>query len=319
VNEKKNEKKEPAFNTTAIGPQSETSASAVAAQMTAMVQARYMVALNRPRDMDQVRVALLKECARPGFAAVARYFKPVGKGVTGPTIRFAEAAIRCLTNVLVDSVTVFDDVSRRIVRVTVTDLEANVPYSKDVTVDKTVERSVVKPGTTILSSRENSLGKTTYLVPATEDDLLNKEGALVSKAIRTLALRILPGDLLEESMLRVVSTLEARVKSDPDAERKALADAFAGLGVQPKDLSAYLGHDLGQVTPAELTDLRLVFTSVRDGEASWAELLSYKFGGPFGEAPNDKPVAPAKPKSSDQLKAEAAAAKTKTASTAGPA
>jgi hypothetical protein len=62
-----------------------------------------------------------------------------------------------------------------------------------------------------------------------------------------------------------------------------------------------------------------VFTSVRDGESSWAELLAYKFGGPLGEAPNDKSVAPAKPKSSDQLKAEAAAAKTKTASTAGPA
>lgn len=69
----------------------ETAASAAAAQSKALVEARYTVAINRPRDIDAVRQALLKECSRPSFAAVARYNKPIGKGVVGPSIRFAEA------------------------------------------------------------------------------------------------------------------------------------------------------------------------------------------------------------------------------------
>jgi hypothetical protein len=40
------------------------------------------------------------ECDRPRFAEVARYSKPQGSTkVTGPSIRFVEAALRCLGNI----------------------------------------------------------------------------------------------------------------------------------------------------------------------------------------------------------------------------
>jgi hypothetical protein len=43
-------------------------------------------------------------------------------------------------NVLPESTIIYDDPQKRIVRVTVTDLEGNVTFSKDVVLEETVER-----------------------------------------------------------------------------------------------------------------------------------------------------------------------------------
>lgn len=95
----------------------ETAASAVAAREKAAIEARYVMALKRPRDMDEVRVRLLKECDRPGFAEVAKYEKPVaGQKIVGLSVRFAEAAIRLAGNILTQVLIVFDDRERRIPR-----------------------------------------------------------------------------------------------------------------------------------------------------------------------------------------------------------
>jgi hypothetical protein len=70
------------------------------------------------------RRLIFKECQRPGFADVAMYAKPVGKQrIRGLSIRFAEAAIRHFTNVLTQVAVVFDDERRRILHVSVIDLE----------------------------------------------------------------------------------------------------------------------------------------------------------------------------------------------------
>lgn len=288
----------------------ETQSAALAAAETAAVQARYLVAMKRPRDMDDVRQKLLKECSRPAFASVAIYHKPVGKGITGPSIRLAEAALRALGNAQPKVTTTFDDTTRRILRVEVTDLENNLTFSKDVTIDKTVERSSVKPGQTVLSQRINSIGRATYTVQATDDDLLNKENALVSKALRTLALRILPGDLLDEAMAKVRETLEAGARKDPDGARKAIADAFAEVGVTVAALRELLGHDLGTCSPAEVADLRSIYSAIRDGEATWADTLESRRRAkdePREEAPPSATAPAAKGKSVAEMKAEAAA------------
>ena len=250
----------------------ETASSAVAAQAKAQIEARYIMAMQRPRDLDEVRQRLLKECDRPGFAKVARYHKPIGRGVEGPSIRFAEAALRCMGNVLAETATVYDDDTKRIVRVSLTDLESNLTIPKDVTISKTVERRSLD-GKTPISSRTNSHGQTVYTIAATDDDILNKENALISKAMRTNGLRLLPGDILEECMERVDETLRKGIKDDPDKERKKLVDAYGKLGVKAPALKAYLGHDLDQSSPAELMQLRSLYAAIRDGEATWTEAM----------------------------------------------
>lgn len=285
----------------------ETASTAVAAQARAAVESRYILALRRPRDWDDVRVRLLKECARPGFAALAIYRKPIGAGVEGPSIRFAEAALRCMTNVFPEVAVVYDDAGKRIVRVSVTDLESNLTYSQDLVVEKTVERASVKGGQTAISQRTNSYGKTTFLVAATEDDLLMKQGALVSKALRTLALRILPGDLLDDAVRKVWETRNAENARDPEAARKALADAFAPLGVMPSDLKTYLGHELGSAGPAEIEELRSLFAAIREGETTWSDAVEAKGAAKPAAAPATNGTAKG-----------AAGAKAKLAAVAGP-
>jgi hypothetical protein len=262
----------------------ETASAAVAAQAQAAIQARYVMAVRRPRDLDDVRQKLLKECKRSTFAAVARYHKPIGQnGVTGPSIRFAEAAIRHLGNIDSETTTIYDDPYKRIVRVAVTDLESNDTYRKDVVITKTVERKKLRQGQSAVGSRTNSYGDNVYIVEATDDDLLNKENALISKALRTNALRLVPGDLLEECMDAVVRTVKSGVEADPDAERNKIADAFGEIGVKASELKAYLGHPLEGSSPAELVELRALYSAIRDGEATWNEAMDSKHATPESE------------------------------------
>lgn len=252
----------------------ETASAAMSSQARARVEARYVMALRRPRDMDTVRVGLLKECKRPTFAEVAIYRKPVGRGfVEGPSIRFAEAAVRAMGNIDVDTPVLYEDDIKRIVRVTVTDLEANATYSTDITVRKIVERKRVKKGQTVLGTRENSYGEMVYIVEASEDELQIKTAALVSKAVRNNALRLLPGDIKDECVGRVKATLRDRDAKDPDAARKRIIDGFDGVHVQPMQLKEYLGHDIDQCSPAELEELRGIFAAIRDGEATWTSVM----------------------------------------------
>lgn len=273
------------FGTTSITRANETSVAAVAAQAKAQVEARYIIALQRPRDFDTVRTRLLKECQRPGFADVARYAKPVGNNkIEGPSIRFAEAALRCMGNVLPESMILWDSEDKRVLRVSATDLEANLTYSTDVVVEKTVERSHLKQGQQALGQRTNSYGKPVYIVRATEEDLLNKQNAQVSKALRTQALRLLPGDILEECMEQVLKTQNNRDAQDPDAAKKKLLDAFAKIGVMPNQVAEYLGHATEAVVPVELAELRAVYSAISEGETTWQAVMSTRK--PAGDEPN---------------------------------
>jgi len=251
----------------------ETAAAVVAAQAAALIQARYVIAMKRPRDLDIVREKLLKECTRPSFARVARYRKPIGDGIVGPSIRFAEAAIRLMGNIVVDTVTLFDDQEKRIVQLSVSDLESNVSYPSSITVSKTVERKNPKEGDTIIGKRQNSKNETVYLVEATEDNLLNKQAALISKAIRSNGLRLVPGDIIDECMWQVVETQKKEDAKDPDGEKLRIFDLFGALGVTVAQLKKHLGHDGATLNPKELIDLRALYSAIKDGETSWREVM----------------------------------------------
>jgi hypothetical protein len=301
------------FAGTAITTTGETAGAVVAAQATAEIQARYVMAMKNPRDLDDVRLKMLKECRRPSFAKVAIYRKPIGAGIEGPSIRFAEAAIRCMGNIAIDTIVVFDDPYKRILRIAVVDIENNVPYSTEITVEKTVERKNPKAGTMVLGTRENSNGQLVYLVPATEDELLNKINALVSKAIRTNGMRHIPGDIVDECKALIYEIRDKEDAQDPDAARKKLADSFAELGVMPSGLKEYLDHDFATSTPAEMKELRGVYALLRDGDMNWTEVLDAKRATRTTDE-NGEPTAKGTDKVKEKLKAKEKAAAEKAAS-----
>lgn len=261
----------------------ETASTVLAAQAKAMVEARHTIALKFPRDLDAARERLLKECARPSFAEVAIYRKPVGEGIEGPSIRLAEAAAQALGNIVVDTPAIYDDLEKRIVRVSVQDMERNVSYAKDITIHKTVERSSVRDGDEVIRQRTNSKGRTVYVKRATDDEILNTENALISKCLRTLLLRVVPGWLVEEAMQAVYATRQKANAQDPDAARRKLFDAFNAIGVTVEQIKKYLGHDAATLAPKELDELRGIYTAIKDGETTWREVMDAKDPKPAAE------------------------------------
>lgn len=261
-----------------VAPTRELASVAVAAKAKAMVESRYGMALRSPRNEDQARQDILKECARPGFAhnPSTLYRKPIGAGVEGLGIRFVEAALRHWRNVLVEVEVIFADEEREIHSVTVTDLEKNTTYPMQIIVSRTVERSKPADGGGYISVRTNSYGKPAYTIAATDDDLLNKRGALISKAMRTLGLRIIPGDIQDEAEALIRKIRADKAAADPDGERKAIADGFAKLNVRVDMLNSYLQHDIATCSPAELVDLRGMWEAIRDGEATWQGYVDAK-------------------------------------------
>lgn len=255
---------------------SENAAFAMAAQMKAIVEARYKMALARPRDIDAVRQNMLKDARRPSFASVAIYHKPVGKGVEGPSIRFVEAAIRNMTNILTETSTVSEDDERRVIRVSVSDLETNTYFSQDVTVTKTVERSKLPQGEKPIRIRQNSKGQPVYILHGTDDDILNKQNALISKAVRTLGLRLIPGDLVDEALYYVRQTMATQDAQNPDAAKNKIIDAFSQLGVSVESLKDYIGHELSSIDPNELQTLRAIYSAIKDGDTSWKAVMDDK-------------------------------------------
>lgn len=267
-----------AFSVAVVPQGIESAATAVASQAKAMVESRYVMAMRNPRNWDQVRTDLIRECRRPSFAhnKSAYYIKPIGQGVEGLGIRFVEVALRCMKNVLVETSMIFEDEAKEVHRVSVTDLEANITYPLDVRVSKTVERSKPEADGSFLSVRKNSKGYNVYTLIGTDDDILNKRGALISKAIRTIGLRIIPGDLCDEAEDIIKSIRLNEAAKDPDAERKKIVDAFSEIGVMATDLTAYLGHSIAQCSPPEIVTLRGIYGAIRDGEASWQSVMQNK-------------------------------------------
>lgn len=254
----------------------ETAAIAMAAKQKAIVESKYKMALARPRDLDMVRQKMLKDASRPSFATVAIYHKPVGNGIEGPSIRFVESAIRNMTNIDVTATTISEDDERRVISVCAEDLESNTSYSHEVTVTKTVERRKLPQGEKPIRVRANSNGQPIYILHATDDEILNKQNALISKAVRTLGLRLIPGDIVDEALWEIKKTMAQQDRQDPDAAKHRIIDAFAQLGVSVEALKEFVGHELSALTPNEIQLLRTTYTSIKDGETSWKAVMDDK-------------------------------------------
>lgn len=257
---------------------------AMTAKATADINARWMIAQHRPRNIELVRQNLLNECDRPGFASKAIYEVPRGGGrVSGMTIRFAEAAMAEMGNMGCEAMTLYDDDDQRVVRVTVTNYESSVTWSRDITIPKTKEVKQLKDGQRPISERINSAGIVTYKVEATDDDVATKEAAMISKAARTNILRAIPGWLVAQCRQRCEATQKKKAAEDPDAYRRKAVDAFASLGLKVTWLTEYLGKPLDQALPEELAELERLYRAIKEKEVTPAAAMAMRKGEPEGK------------------------------------
>lgn len=269
-----------------IVAQGETAASSAAATAKAMVEARYIIAQHKPRNWLTVLSMLMESCQRPGFAAKTEYALPRWDArqrktvhITGPTIRFAEEALRCAGNVDIRADVMLDDAEKRIVFVSVLDLQSNTNYGRSVVIPKVIERAKLKDGQTAKGQRVNSEGKIVFIVDATEDELLMKQNAAVSRVIRSDGLRLIPFDIKETALMVAATTRQKENATDPSAVAKRLSFGFFKLGVDADQLEKYLGKRLNAVNAADLEILNKLHESLSDGEITWQELVTMKAEG----------------------------------------
>ena len=275
------------FGSHEIERRRETQATALAERAKAEIQARYIVAMQRPRTWETVWGSLIRECQRPSFAAAGVYRLKKGKKrdeetgalvdniIEGLTIGFARSAMRAMGNVDIDETVVYEDEDKVLVRITATDIECNAKQSRDITVTRRIERAFAD-GRKLFGERKNSFGKTTYIVEPTDEEMDAKIAARASKMRRTLILDLLPADLKSDCFNTIMATREKADLTDPDTNKKKLIASFAGIGVNADALIVYLGHALEQITAGELEELRGVFAAIQESETNWTEALTMK-------------------------------------------
>lgn len=258
---------------------------ALVAKERAGQEARWIVAMRAPRNMMDVRDAVLKECRRPGFADVATYSRPVGKEkndqgkwvetyADGLSIRFAEVAMRHMRNMECKATVTYDDARMRMITVCAVDYETNATWSIDLTVSKTVERRFLKEGQRPLSERVNSYGDLVYLVEANDQQVAVKAAAEISKAARTCILRLIPGELQDEAFDLCRQVAADKAAKDPKATVKRMLDSFSERGVKPSEIETWLGHSVEAATRDELLELSRIASGLREGELIWADVLA---------------------------------------------
>lgn len=285
---------------------SETQMAAVAAREKALVEAQFIVAERHPRNWDDVRVQMLKHCARTRFAELARYSRPVGKEFVngewvdkraeGFTTRFTEILAQEMGNIKLTALVTYEDDSTRIVRFSVLDLENNLVKERDVSISKTVERKGVRgkggweppKGRDVIAERINSQGEPTYLVRATPEELRAKTNAEESRSQRDFITRLCPRDILEDCEQAVMQTLAADQQRDPTAYLKRVLDSFAAINIRPSDLEAYIGYHSRQWSPRDIEDLRGLYAAIRDGHTTFQEALAVKYGPAEEESPAEE-------------------------------
>ena len=301
------------FSASPVSQANETGAAIFGARERAAIEARTIVALRNPRNIELVRKQLLEACARFRFADAAMYEKPVGEGkaASGLSIRFAEEFMRTYGNFDVAVNVVSENDESRTLEAVAVDLEKNVSYRAPAVVSKYVWRLSPRKGDEVILSKENSRGKITYKIRADDDALFTASQAASAKASREATLKHCPADLREECEERITETLAAIGGKDPEKFRDEILKAFFKVGIEKPQLDEYLGKSVSLLNVAEMLQLRRLCQALKQGETDWAEVMRSKDGSTEPTTPKAEPG-----KGTAGLKKDLSAKKEKGAKTA---
>lgn len=225
----------------------------------AIVQSALTIAAARPRSEDAARTALMHSCGRTTFAEGVRYeFPRGGRTIDGPSVKLAREMARVWGNIGYGFEVIFDDDERIILRGWAVDYQSNTWARLEDSFKKLIMR------------KANRDAPATWVIPDERDlrELINRHGAILE---RNCILKITPPDLAEDALAKSAQTLLDRQKKDPDGTRKALLEAFDGLGVSAEMLEIHLGHEIKSCSPTELESLRAVYNSIKGGNSTWHE------------------------------------------------
>lgn len=227
------------------------------------IQATIVSAKKFPRNEQVSFGKLAISCKRDSFADEAEYsFKRGGKLILGPSVNLAREAARVWGNIRYGLKIVQDSEDEVTIEGWAWDIETNVKVASQDTFKKLHQR------------KNKTTGITEWVTPDERDlrELINRRGAI---SIRNSILQLLPRDLIEDAQAECKKTRQAQTKAiSPEKLMKEWIKAFSGLkpfGVSVEMLEKYLRHPLKECSPDEWDNLKMIYTSIRDGNSTWQE------------------------------------------------
>jgi hypothetical protein len=214
------------------------------------IQAAMVIAKKCPRDQEAAYARLIKACKRKGLAETALYAYPRGgTTVTGPSIRLAEEAARNWGNLQYGITELEQRNGESTVLAFCWDLETNVQATKTFQVKH---------------ERKAHGGMTRLTDPRDIYEMVANNGA---RRLRACILGVIPGDIIEAAVEQCEKTMATAGGEIPliDRVRKMVVAFAETASVDEKMLEKRLGHKLAACSEIELSGLRKIFVSLRDG------------------------------------------------------
>ncbi len=231
------------------------------AREEAELKAAIIVAKRFPRNETAAYTKLLKSCERPSFAEEAIYVFPRGgEMIDGPSVDMAREAKRCWGNMRSGIRIVSKDEEYVHLKGWAVDLETNNYAEEEAKFRRLIFRK--KGGWIVPDERD-------------ERELTNRIGAI---AERNSILHVLPPDVIDDAQRQAEETkrkaASGEIKQNRQDAIRRLARFFFELQVTVEMLESFLKHPLDQLTEEEMTKLRGIGKSIRDGNSRPSEYFT---------------------------------------------
>lgn len=270
------------------------------------IQASLVIAQRNPRNEIQCETRILQACKRKSLAELAEYeYSRGGTRITGPSIDLLRAIANRWGNLLYG----WDEVSR------------DTGYSRircwawDTQSNARAERTVM-----VRHWRDTSGGG--YALED-ERDIYENNANHAARRVRACLEEVIDGDIIDKAIDCCRETMK-RGETVPLKDRAVqMLNAYSEFGVTREMIEARLGNSLEAVSENQLSSLRRVYKSLKDGVGrredyfklapvapSFTQNAPQTSQGvstpaaPPPEAPRSQPAAPAKPIEPASPKAE---------------
>lgn len=271
----------------ALQPLQEFNTDAAMIRAMKEVEGAFIIAQRFKRNEDEAYQSIMRACKRTTFAERAEYKYPRGKKlneetgkwedniISGPSVYLSREMIRVWGNVQVGTEIVRDTDDERHIRSYALDLQTNVRRFAETTFRKLIQRKKKEKDSKTGKLKDIYPPVTEWVRPDERDlrELHNKHAAI---AERNCSLQLLPDDFIYDARMSSRGTLMSEATNDPDAAKKKLILAFGELNIPIGEVEEVIAHSIAACSPAEIVELRQIWSAIRDGNTTWAEVRDSK-------------------------------------------
>jgi hypothetical protein len=221
-----------------------------ASRAIAQVQMAVTIAQTVPRDEDKAIAKMRRSCSRKELAERAFYSLPRGKSaVTGPTVQLARELARCWGNIDYGVAEMVRDDShgQSEMQAFAWDMEDNARNAETFIVPHKRAGANSSKLTDVAAIAENN-------------------SSVSARRERKVIYSVLPAWFTTMAQDICRETLNTAGGKAPEERIKAAVNAFSRQGVTAEQLEKHVGKPSSEWTPDHITDLEILFQSMRRGE-----------------------------------------------------